>query len=378
MFRLDLGHLLDQYIDVLGALRAVFDGDGAPSAEYEKANAQSAATRIASSLAQGDGLDFDLALSSVPLGSNGTKATYWIHPDHIVEAQVLLLQQMRLYTGSTQQSSHAASLQTTPNRRQSSGADYERCFGKEDEVGVVVLDHPEAFAIKQNASTIGASEATKGNIGIKAAGNVRCVSSGKAAVVVRTDDDAKEASASLTISARLDVKSIRGFLTTEDQPASGRNGKVSKQPNGEANGTCPSENMDVQRWLAKYKQIRPVAGFGSKRTRFIGLHNNSAGGIWATLDRDVFMKASLDQDLIDENWPSAARLQATQFPHAILEIRREGAQATSLLQALDKSHLVSDMTENARYVTTNDCSSNAFVGSLWKRMLSGYAANRCQ
>jgi hypothetical protein len=341
LFRLDLGYLLDQYVDVLGALRAIFDNDGAPSADYERTNTQSAAAHIANRLAEGDELAFDLAFSSIPLGSNGNKATYWIHCDHLVEAQVLLLQQMRLYTSSSKPSSRAASTQATPSRRQSSGANTERYFGNADEVGVVVLDHPEAFAIRQNASTIGASEATKGNIGIKATGNVRCLSSGKAAVVICIDDDGRQASASVTMSARLDVKSIQGFLGTDNQSVSGRSGASTTQMNGKSNGDCHSDTLAVQRWLAEHERTRPIAGFGSKRARFTGLHNNLTGGIWATLDTDVFMKASLDKDLIDENWPSAARLKAIQFPHAILEVRREGAQATSLLQTLDKSHLVS-------------------------------------
>jgi SPX domain protein involved in polyphosphate accumulation len=52
------------------------------------------------------------------------------------------------------------------------------------------------------------------------------------------------------------------------------------------------------------------------------------------------MKKSSEQDLVNEDWPLTARLSAIQFPHAILEVRREGAQSASLIQTLDRSHLV--------------------------------------
>jgi SPX domain protein involved in polyphosphate accumulation len=52
------------------------------------------------------------------------------------------------------------------------------------------------------------------------------------------------------------------------------------------------------------------------------------------------MKDSMLKDLTNVDWPSAARSKAIKFPHAILEVRREGRQAASLIQTLDQSHLV--------------------------------------
>jgi hypothetical protein len=323
LFQLDLSYLLDQYIDVLGALRAVFDEDNTSTADVGSDKARSAAARISTTLEQGDELEFDLALTTIPLGSHGNRATYWIHPDHFVEAQVLLLQQMRLYTGGAGSSSRHQSAQATPARRQSTVANSERHFGTEDDVGLLVLDHAEAFAMKQSASTIGSTEATKGNISFKAAGNVHCVSSGEAAVVTRADTKTQEGTGNIKI-AKCRVDSLETFLS--EGTASSNEDKA--------------DVVAVRKWLTENKEVKPIAGVCSKRTRFIGLHNNAAGGIWATLDRDVYMKDSMSKDLTGVDWPSAARSKAIKFPHAILEVRREGIQAASLIQALDRSHLV--------------------------------------
>jgi hypothetical protein len=282
-------------------------------------------------LEKGDDLDFDLALNTVPLGSKGNKATYWIHPDHIVEAQVLLLQHMRLYISSARR---RGSVRGTPIRRHSSTTNLDPYFGNEDTTGLVVLDHPEAFAFKQNASTIGATEESQGNISIKAAGQVRCCGTGEAAVVVCTEANSQGQSPAAVKTAKMDHKRLPAFLDTSVK-------KDSMKHPGSSNGSTKDDALAVRQWLAEHQSTKPIAGAVSKRTRFTGLHNNSTGGIWATLDKDVCLKDSLYKDLADDDWTSAARAEpAKKFPHAILEIRREGNQAMALIQTLDRSHLV--------------------------------------
>jgi len=323
LFQLDLGYLLDQYIDVLDALRSAFDADGTCTPSAESGNGQSAAARISRILDKGDDVDFDLALSTVPLGSNGNKATYWIHPDHIVEAQVLLLQHMRLYVTNTRRN---ASVRGTPIRRHSSNTNMDPYFGNEDTTGFVVLDHAEAYAFKQNASTVGATEETQGNISIKADGQVRCCASGGAAIVVCTQSDAQGQSPPAVKTAKVERKSLKNFLGTSVS-------QDGVKYSGDASA--------VHQWLSEHPSTKPIAGAVFKRTRLTGLHNNSTGGTWATLDKDVYLKDTLHKDLEDDDWTSAARSEsAKKFPHAILEIRREGNQAMSLINTLDRSHLV--------------------------------------
>lgn len=334
LFQLDLSYLLDQYIEVLGALRSVFEADGTTTASSDSTSARSSAARISRSLEKGEQIDFDVTLATVPMGSNGNKATYWVHPDHIVEVQVLLLQQMRLYTGGPRSATRNGSIRPTPNRRHSSTANIDKHFGNEDDVALVVLDHAEAFAIKQNASTIGSSEETQGNTGTKAAGHVRCVASGSAAVVLCTGADAQPAQIK---TAKLERKALQDFL---DSSAEYKIFQRRDSHKGKENGSSIDDPTAIRQWLKEHKSTKPIAGAVSKRTRFIGLHNNYTGGIWATLDRDVFLKDSLHKDLEREDWVTAARSHSATFPHAILEVRREGNHAASLIQALDRSYLV--------------------------------------
>lgn len=338
LFQLDLGYLLDQYIDVLGALRSVFDGDNISAAQPKDVDAQLPAARLAKALEHDDQLDFDLALSTVPLGTNGNKATYWVHPDHVVEVQVLLLQHMRLHTTSTKSTSRRTSASATPLRRQSSSANTDRYFGNEDHVGLQVLDFAEAFAIKQNASTIGSSEESKGNVGIKAAANVRFSASAGAAIVVCTATDPHTQSAGDIRIAKLKRKFTEAFLDTSKPLPDKQNVRFVDRTGSFTDGE--KETQTIRQWLTEHKAIKPIAGVGAKRTRFAGLHNSSSGGIWATLDREVFMKESLIKDLVNDDWAQTAIPGSHQFPHAILEVRREGSQSASLIQTLDRSHLV--------------------------------------
>ncbi|KAF3011247.1 hypothetical protein E8E13_011655 [Curvularia kusanoi] len=338
LFQLDLGYLLDQYIDVLGALRSVFEGDNGTATRNGDIDAQLPAARITKALEHDDQLDFDLALSTVPLGTHGQKATYWVHSDHVVEVQVMLLQHMRLHTKSTNSQSRRGSANATPRRRQSSSGNSDRYFGNEDHVGLQVLDYAEAFAIKQNASTIGSIEEDKGNVGIKAAANVRFSTAAEAAIVVCTATNPRTQSAGDLKIAKLKRKFTEAFLDTSKPLPDKQNVRFVDRTGSFTAGE--EETQSIRQWLMEHQEITPIAGIGAKRTRFAGLHNNSSGGIWATLDREIFMKESLLKDLANDDWTQTATPGAAMFPHAILEVRREGTQAGTLIQMLDRSHLV--------------------------------------
>jgi hypothetical protein len=141
-----------------------------------------------------------------------------------------------------------------------------------------------------------------------------------------------------------------------------------------SSGDDKGDSTVVRQWLTEHKEVKPIAGVCSKRTRFVGLHNNAAAGIWAALDRDVYMKNSMSKDLTSADWPSATRSNAIKFPHAILEVRREGTQAASLTQALDRSHLVRQPFLPQGYQADIHRSS-VFAAFLSKHMPCGRVVN---
>lgn len=334
-YQLDLGYLLDQYIDVLGALRAPFDASREGSLS-SSAKTSLPAARISKAAQHGTEIDLDIALSITPLGTRGSKATYWIHPDHIVEVQVLLLEHMCLHTvaDATAVGTPQGSTDATPKRRKSS-ATVDRYLGSEESVGLLVLDHAESFAIKQNASTIGSSEELAGTLQAKAAGNARWTSSGDAAVVVGLEQASGEKS-----TAKLRRKHLAAFLNTSVPSNTRQDSGLQDQTSGEIGEQTTDDTEAVRQWLTEHREVKPVAGICSNRTRFVGLHNNRDGGLWATLDRDVFMKNDLHKHLHDEESLSEARRDSKEFPFAVLEIRREGSYSSTLFQILDRSHLV--------------------------------------
>ncbi|KAF2709315.1 hypothetical protein K504DRAFT_378598 [Pleomassaria siparia CBS 279.74] len=326
-FQLDLGHLLDQYIDVLGVLRTPFDGLDVSGTSNENAKVSSSASQLSKTLQEDSEVDFDLALSITPLGSRGSKSTYWIHPDHIVEVEVLLLQHMRMYHGPNAKNSSSPNdtPSVTPARRKSS-ATVDKYLSNEDYVGLIALDDPESFAIRQNASTVGSSEEAPGVLQAKATGNARWSSSGEAVVVVGLDSNQGAHASGPPSIAKLKRKRVESFLE-------GRQDAYQSTDSDE-------EYAAVQNWLVSHREVKPIAGVCCKRTRFAGLHNSLSGGMWATLDSEIFMKHSLHKDLKSTDWLSDARVDSFAFPHAVLEVRRENNQSAALIQALDNSHLV--------------------------------------
>lgn len=332
LFQLDLSFLLDQYIDVLGALRSVFNTADSQVTQNGHIDHASSAARISRAIEGGDELDFDVALTTVPLGPRGSKAVYWVHLDHLVEVQVFLLHHMRLYDGGRAPTRNG-SVSTTPRRRRSSAANLDRSLGNEDDVGLVLLDHAEAFAMKQNSSTISSSEDTPGSLGTRAVGNVRCLHSGKAAVVLCPGVSLQSQSSSGTKVVETGRKSLKRIFEPSLGP---ENGKHSEH----VNGSIEDDEASIRQWFAENASTKPLAGVVSKRTRFMGLNNSINGGLWATFDRDICMKSTLHEDLGSEDWITEARSKSFKFPHAILEVRREGIVASNLLQELTRSHLI--------------------------------------
>jgi hypothetical protein len=256
---------------------------------------------------------------------------------------------MRLYISNARRN---ASAKGTPDRRQSLATNIDPYLGNEDSVGLVVLDHAEAFAIKQNSGTIGSTEETQGNVGIKAAGQVRCCASGQTAVLVCTETDAQGQSPAAVKQAKMERKQLQSFLDTASNEDEMKRSRLAKD-----------DAVAVRQWLAEHKSMKPIAGAITKRTRFTGLHNTSTSGIWAILDKEVCLKGSLHKDLEKDDWASAARSEATMFPHAILEVRREGSQAMSLIQTLDRNHLVRQLVLSVFHMLT-------FIGRTCARLLS--------
>ncbi|KAK8186107.1 hypothetical protein BC567DRAFT_205420 [Phyllosticta citribraziliensis] len=288
-------------------------------------------------------VDLDASLATLPLGQSGARASYWVHPEQVVEIQVLILQTLRLFNGKARPLSRASPFET-PKRRNSnerldSLADNERT----DDFGVLFLDDAERYARQRSATTVVETEETPGKPAARVLGRAHWNSSGEASIVITNEDDANAGAS--TCVAKMKRKHLPVFLHL-DRPFHSRTqsgletiSETDAQPDAAGSTSSSSPVDDLRAWLQSHREVRPVAGYCSKRSRFVGLENDSEHGTWATLDTDVYMKPGLLPDLADSEWSQKVKSDSQPFPFAVLTVRTEGAQANNIVKALDHSHL---------------------------------------
>lgn len=370
----DFQPLLTQYTDVLAAIRAPFEHGGnsvtnqrriarpQPSPMNgtarklhrvpEQQNAQpthfiaeaadSTAAEIQAACRDLSDLDFDDALATLPYGRFGGKASYWVHPDNLVELHVLLLQYTRLRrTTCPDATAPAAPGSRRQSCKESTNANGNSFVsGGDDDVGLVICDDLQEFARRRSSAPISDTEASAGGVLEKATATVRYSSNDNALLAVKTSSsDPKEPRASeIFQKIRIKRKIVR-HLFGSGQSNSAADRLIEEQSSGD------SGNLNsIRGWFNGHQEIQPLVQLQFKRTRFVGLKNEELGGVWATLDRDILMRktpkgffSSKEGDLASNNFedPDSAR-----FPFAVLEIRSEGGFGTEFLAALDETHLV--------------------------------------
>ncbi|KAL8775671.1 MAG: hypothetical protein Q9209_000167 [Squamulea sp. 1 TL-2023] len=359
----DFGPLLAQYTEVLAAVRAPFEhGREDESKTHQLSRCRLDTTRkytprlqlsrqqqsygnsIAAQLhfaCQGSSnIEFDNVLATSPLGKSGGKASYWVHPDNLVELHVLLLQYNRLrkINGESTKSANNGS-QRQPRKESTSGND--RCLvdGSNDDVGVVICDDLEKFARRSSSAPISDSEGSAGCLLGKAAAIVRYLPTGEAILAVGTmlNDTNEPRTSGAFQSVVIKPKAVRYLFD------SGLSKTRVDQVLREESSQDGQELKAIREWLTNHKEVQPLVKLQCKRTRFVGLHNSEQGGMWATLDRDIVMKAAPEGFFSSEEGDLAFGKSDdsgfARFPFAVLEVRCEGGLGKEFLSALDKSHL---------------------------------------
>ncbi|KAL8696259.1 MAG: hypothetical protein Q9201_007749 [Fulgogasparrea decipioides] len=367
----DFQPLLTQYTNVLGAVRALFEyGTNAAPARHaingdfptnrtstrtqkspEQINASAAhvcndsavssASKIQKACQDGSEIDLDIALATTPLGKHGGKASYWIHPDHLVELHVLLLRYTRLRRTTSPNEATPARVESRRQvRRESTNGNRNGLVsGGEDEAGLVVCDDLEKFARRRSSAPVSDAEESVGKMPEKAAVTVRYNSTGKA--VLATDMSASDASNSKALTSfrvvKVKSKDVRHIFDLEESQC--RTDKLLREADSQ-----DSEYLDsIRTWLAGNPKVQPLVHVQCKRTRFVGLKNGETDGIWATLDRDILMKKAPEGFFTSKGGDlaigDADHSDLANFPFAVLEVRSEGGLQAGFLDALDKTHL---------------------------------------
>lgn len=363
--RRDFGPLLAQWSEVLAAVRAPFaagahwhagsaaqnsssgtKGDrlitsNTPDDDKRIANStkDSSAALLHAACETGSSIDVDTALAILPLGLVAGKASYWIHPDNLVEIQVLLLQYTRVCMPTT---SGNSSQRPSPTRSMSG-----RTMGAgggmlENDVGVIICDDLEIFAKRRSSATISDTENIPGMSAEKAVTSIRYSSRGNAVVVVGTSPGSRHPSGKEIISgvrkAKFKRRALRDLFGTNTEPSLTRTGSSSSSL---SEGDHSQDVDSVRKWIGDHREVQPLVQIQFNRSRFVGLGNNGSGGVWATLDQNVCMRRC-SAETLNANEDKLALVEggSETFPHAVLEVRYEGERAPKLIAALDESHLV--------------------------------------
>ncbi|TKA82317.1 hypothetical protein B0A55_01466 [Friedmanniomyces simplex] len=314
--KLDLGPLLDDYSTTLQQIRSLYDsrirqrlGDKAQGSS-KLASASSVIAKLQTALDSGSKAAFDDAIATVPLGDSGTFASYFVHPENIVELQVLLSQHSRLLTPRSRSNSHVSSISPTTQND---------TFGQSDtdnaDYFALEADDAERFAQEQNALTVTEREHRTGS------------TPQKAKLCIRWNDEEEARIAFQPRSSIYQHAAIRkkfvNALFSKDATFSAKKAGVSAESEQSLAAT--------KRALDQDSTVKPLYLYSACRSRFVGINNSDQRFTMATLDTHITTQKV--------EGPSGNGNKSA-FPFAVLLVRQDGAVTRGLLAALDQSHLV--------------------------------------
>jgi SPX domain protein involved in polyphosphate accumulation len=308
---------------------------------------QSSAARLHKEAVGKSSLGFDAAFWSVPLGHTAGRATYWIHPDNIFEAEVLILRHAK----------HCESKSSTSSNSQ--GRTHS-----------VMFDNLQRYVNEQGATTVAQMEDMEGSFASKMALNILWAEEADAVVIasdlspVKTKDNTHRRISSVK---RTDLTSC----LVPDTSASGNPHREGDRRPSRKGAT------ELREFMAQHRDVKPLAEIHSTRERFAGINNAKDVGVWAVLDQDITMsppditsigvgrKASFSSDYSIESPEGRA------FPYTVLQVRWESSRVPEIVRAFDNTHLaqrVRGFTLEMEAIYSI-CSPEGMPRPLWQPLL---------
>ncbi|KXS97818.1 hypothetical protein AC578_10531 [Pseudocercospora eumusae] len=311
--KLDLGPLLDDYSATRQSIRDLYESHMQQSAGGRLSETQvpeastSAIKQLQETIESVSKVSFDTNIATVPLGDAGQFASYFVHPENVVELQMLLLQYARFYDSRSRQNSVATPVTSQPHTPTTGRIDFA-------DYHMLVADNLQRFAQEQSALTVDDREHAIGNYPQRAKASVRWNHTEDALACLRCRNGK-------TKSAFIKKKHVRDFFD--------KNAEFS-QTRGVALADSTERVEELRKELLK-DDIQPLFHFSSCRSRLVGLDENADGLVLATLDTGITIETAA---------PEGSKTTESTFPFALLLVRQEGLPKSELLAALDNSHLV--------------------------------------
>lgn len=321
--------LLDSYSVTLHGIRALFDQrmqqmvsreDGSETASSDhRSQTQTTVSQLLQAVETESKVALDSAIATTPFGDKGAIAHYFVHPDNVVELQVLLLQHTRYSMSSGRGSVSSTPLANSPSRDSpaTSRASHLNINRRH-----LVADDLDRFVQEQRTITVNTREHAKGSIPQKALICARWTTDEEPTVAARTDSSEVKL-------AGVKRKHLSAFLDPQAAYPP-RRGSTPTAP--ERASVSFEDALAMRTWLGSRPNICPLAAIVSKRSRFVGLTNSANSVLIATLDTDVATMKPFAEELVED---------VQSFPYAVLQVRQEGNPSTDLIKELDSSHLVS-------------------------------------
>lgn len=313
---------------------------------------EASVTRIYDVSVQGSDLDFDAAFVGVPLGQAAGRAAYWIHPDNMAEAEVLLLRHLK---------------HRIPNA-QGSNASSTR-------IHLAMFDNLQRYVQQQGTTTVGQTEDMEGSIASNAALNILWSEEAQA-IVVASDPSPVSTERKRLHSRTIPVSRInlprclsRQGLAKESSNTQGINGKLKPTQHGAS---------ELRDYLSQHRDVKPLAEVHLTRERFVGIRNSREVGTWAVLDRDITMSpvdvsalGGTSKDASDGEYAIESP-EGRAFPYAVLQFRWEFSRTPEIVRAFDTTHLAErvrgfNMETEAIYTI---CSPEEMPQPLWQPLLA--------
>lgn len=301
--QLDLGPILDDYSTTLQRIQCLWENRTSAASVRTSPTVPTVGSatiaKLQVSIDTGSKVDFDTAIETTPLGEKGTFANYFVHPENVVELQVLLLQHSRYHSPRSRSNSLKSPVSTSPQDE----------FGPHSEFDYFVLttDDPARFAEEQNALTIDDREHNPGSTPQRS----------KFCARWNWDEEVKIAYRSSSRNIKygsVKKKHLRAFL---DKSASVDASKYD------------DVTTEIRADVEKDGNAQQMYRLSSCRSRFVGSSNSHKALVMATLDTGILIRKADADDV------------RSTFPFAVLLVRQEGSATGELLDALNHSHLVS-------------------------------------
>lgn len=227
--------------------------------------------------------------------------------------------------------------------------------------GLIVCDDLQAFSERQGGEIISDMENRPGVPNEKAVATIRFCNTDDAIVTVDSQNGSRNGDTDIQTNARwlqsrLKRKAIRQLFL----------------PGPDTDCDCTDGNIaNLGKWFADHPKVKPLVKITTTRSRFLAIGDSLEQGAWATLDRNIAMERCTQADLATRK--SMFDVQsfrddgAQPFPHAVLEVHCENGGGSSLLKALDESHLAERVRGFSleRHAVAELCQSQRMPRPYW-------------